>query len=71
MTKIKIISDTHNEQHQITNTERDILIHCGDFGTKGNYTEAENFLYWFVKQPSKYKILHNLENIPEVKYETN
>ena len=57
--KIKVISDTHND-HSILKSidlESDILIHCGDFGTKGNFTEAQNFLYWFVKQPAKYKIL--------------
>lgn len=56
---IKVISDTHNDHTQLdqTSLEADVLIHCGDFGTKGKYTEAENFLLWFVKQPAKYKIL--------------
>jgi len=56
---IKLISDTHNDAHELNSKEldSDILIHCGDFGTKGNFTEAVNFLHWFVKQPSKYKIL--------------
>jgi len=56
---VKVISDTHNHHQELdqSSLEADVLIHCGDFGTKGNYTEAENFLLWFVKQPAKYKIL--------------
>ena len=56
---VKVISDTHNDHHELDqdSLECDILIHCGDFGTKGNYTEAYRFLMWFVKQPAKYKLL--------------
>lgn len=52
-----VISDTHNDHVQLSLEPGDALIHCGDAGTKGNYTEGLNFLYWFVKQPFKYKIL--------------
>lgn len=55
--QIKVISDTHNDHHMLSDLECDILIHCGDFGTKGNFTEADSFLRWFVRQPAKYKIL--------------
>lgn len=57
--KINVISDTHNDHLELdqSSIECDVLIHCGDFGTKGNYQEAETFLYWFVKQPAKFKIL--------------
>lgn len=56
---IKVISDTHNDHHELdqSSLECDILIHCGDFGTKGNFSEAERFLRWFVKRPAKYKLL--------------
>lgn len=56
---IKCISDTHNDHHMLDSNSLscDILIHCGDFGTKGNYSEAISFLNWFVKQPAKYKLL--------------
>lgn len=56
---VKIISDTHNDHQELdqNSLEADVLIHCGDFGTKGNYAEAYSFLHWFVKQPAKYKIL--------------
>jgi len=55
--EIKVISDTHNDHDKLELGSGDILIHCGDFGTKGNYTEAVNFLWWFVKQRFKYKIV--------------
>ena len=55
--EIKIISDTHNHHHELSNLECDILIHAGDACTKGNYSEGLAFLYWFVKQPAKYKVL--------------
>lgn len=55
--QVKIISDTHNQHDLCTDLECDILVHCGDFGTKGNHTEARTFLSWMVKQPAKYKVL--------------
>jgi Icc-related predicted phosphoesterase len=57
MAVVKVLSDTHNDHDQIIDTECDILIHCGDFSTKGNYTECRAFLEWFVKQPAKYKLV--------------
>lgn len=56
---VKCISDTHNDHNDLDSKdlECDILIHAGDANTKGNYTEGLNFLYWFVKQPAKYKIV--------------
>jgi len=57
MTTIKIISDSHNDHNQLSDLECDILIHCGDVGAKGKLNEAMSFLYWFVKQPAKYKIV--------------
>jgi Icc-related predicted phosphoesterase len=35
----------------------DVLVHCGDACTKGNLSEALDFLYWYVKQNAKYKII--------------
>lgn len=54
---IKAISDTHNDHGQLDLGSGDILIHCGDACTKGNYSEAEAFLWWLTKQPFKYKII--------------
>lgn len=57
MLKTKIISDTHNLQAQLSIGSGDLLVHCGDVGTKGNLTEAMDFLYWFNRQPYKYKVV--------------
>lgn len=54
--KLVVISDTHNKHEDLTLGSGDVLIHCGDSCTKGNYTEAETFLWWFAKQNFKYKI---------------
>ena len=43
--------------HNMLNLESgDILIHCGDACSRGNYSEGEDFLWWLVQQPFKYKI---------------
>ena len=55
--QVKVLSDTHNDHRLHTDLECDILVHCGDYGIKGTYTECRAFLEWFVKQPSKYKIV--------------
>lgn len=57
--KVKVISDTHNKHDELSyrDMDCDILIHCGDATTKGNYTEVRSFLEWFVRCPAKYKIL--------------
>lgn len=57
MTKIIIISDTHNYHLQLADVpDGDILIHCGDATTEGSVTEIENFLSWFSWHRHKYKI---------------
>jgi Icc-related predicted phosphoesterase len=53
----KIMSDTHNDHHKLNVGSCDLLIHCGDAGTKGNLTEALDFLWWFNKQNAKYKLV--------------
>ena len=69
---IKAFADCHNDQNQLRDTECDILICAGDANIKGNYTEGEAFLWWFVKQPAKYKILvpgnhdHKLRTHPDL-----
>jgi len=55
--KFTFLSDTHNQHEQLELTSTDVLVHCGDVGTKGNFTEGKNFLMWFVKQNAKFKLL--------------
>ena len=54
---ITAISDTHNDHRSLELGSGDILIHAGDACIKGSYTEGLDFLWWFVKQPYKYKVL--------------
>lgn len=54
--RIVIISDTHN-----TNTfeipEGDVLIHCGDIGSRGTIQELVEFNKWIGGLSHKYKIV--------------
>ena len=54
--KLTFISDTHNRHKQITLNGGDILIHSGDFTSKGYSHEVEDFVKWFDKQDYKYKV---------------
>jgi Icc-related predicted phosphoesterase len=54
---VNVISDTHNDHNLLKIGPCDLLISCGDVGTKGNLTEALSFLWWFVKQPARYKLV--------------
>lgn len=57
MTKVVVLSDTHNQHMQIKDIpDGDILIHCGDATVYGKKDELEDFLSWFSWQPHKYKI---------------
>jgi len=55
--KLTIISDTHNQHNQLVIPDGDILIHCGDFSSRGSQKEFDNFIIWFKEQPHEYKIL--------------
>lgn len=54
--KIVCISDTHNKHGEIDIPECDILLHTGDFSSRGYRHEFENFVQWLDKQPAKHKI---------------
>lgn len=54
--KIVCISDTHNKHKKILIPECDILIHAGDFSSRGYVHELKNFAQWFSKQPAKHKV---------------
>lgn len=55
--KVVIVSDTHNLHDKLILPDGDILIHCGDYSTKGSLTEFTNFAQWMVKQNFKYKLV--------------
>ncbi len=57
MTKIVIISDTHNQLSQIKVPDGDILIHCGDWTMLGEPKELFKFGRDLNKLPHKHKIV--------------
>lgn len=57
MTSLTFISDTHTLHNQIPTGQLpggDILIHTGDFTTRGNVIETSEFFNWFSSQ-TQYK----------------
>ena len=57
MTELILISDTHCLHKDLHLPAGDILIHAGDFSSRGREHEIVDFLNWFSSQPHQYKIL--------------
>jgi Icc-related predicted phosphoesterase len=53
MTRLCFISDTHCLHAQVTIPDCDILVHCGDFTSKGMESEVSHFLDWVIKQEDR------------------
>jgi len=54
--KLVMISDTHTMHDRLMLPEGDVLIHCGDFTSRGRIEELTDFLDWFMSQDYKYKV---------------
>ena len=54
--KIAFISDTHNYHEGLTIPECDILVHTGDFTSRGYRGEFQDFATWLAGQPAKHKV---------------
>lgn len=54
---IVFISDTHCKHNKVSIPDGDILIHCGDFTSRGHIHEIAAFDNWLGKQPHKHKII--------------
>ena len=54
--RIVFISDTHGQHSSLLLPEGDMIIHAGDFTSKGTAAQVNDFLYWFKKLPFRYKI---------------
>lgn len=54
--KIVCISDTHNKHDAVIVPECDLLLHTGDFSSRGYRHELEAFVAWLDKQPAKHKV---------------
>jgi Icc-related predicted phosphoesterase len=48
--KLVLISDTHNQHKPLAISECDILIHAGDFTSRGEENRTMEFLEWFEAQ---------------------
>lgn len=57
MTKIVAISDTHLKHHQLKVPSGDILIHAGDFSSRGSLEDLINFNQWLGELPHQFKIV--------------
>lgn len=55
--KITCLSDTHNKHNQIKMPDCDMIIHAGDFTSRGRLEEVQGFINWYGEQSAKYKIL--------------
>jgi len=56
MTRIVAISDTHGGHFGTKIPDGDILVHCGDFSSRGGMADALDFMRWFNIHPHKHKI---------------
>lgn len=55
---IAVISDTHNNHNKIKDIgQGDLIIHAGDFSSRGYKWESEQFIKWYSKLPYSAKVL--------------
>ena len=54
--KIVCISDSHRKHDELILPEGDMILHAGDFTSRGRYIEGEEFLEWYSQLPYKYKV---------------
>ncbi len=57
MTRIVAISDTHRMHDRITVPDGDVLVHAGDFCSRGELREVAPFVNWLTRQPHAHKVL--------------
>lgn len=75
MIKVIAISDTHTKHNKLNIPEGDILIHAGDFSSKGHIDDLIKFNTWLGTLPHQHKIIiagnHDFcfQNQPEVSKE--
>lgn len=54
---IDILSDTHNRHEKFKCEGGDILLHSGDFTSRGEHDEVESFMRWMAKQNYTHKVV--------------
>lgn len=55
--QVCVLSDTHNRHEKLTLSKCDLLIHAGDFSTKGKMSEIAEFAKWFGSQHAEMKVV--------------
>lgn len=55
--KIVCVSDTHGSHHKMDIPEGDILIHAGDFSSRGKPKEIIHFNNWLGRLPHRHKVV--------------
>ena len=55
--EITFISDTHTKHHKLGKLSGDILVHCGDFSSRGHPDEFKDFISWLNLCEFRYKII--------------
>lgn len=55
--KTILISDTHNQHNGLDIPDGDMIMHGGDFTSRGTKKEVEDFFAWFSELPHEYKVL--------------
>ena len=67
--KIVFISDTHGNYGDLEIPDGDVLVHAGDFSSRGHLWQVEEFLEWFTEFPHQHKIFiagnHDITFDPE------
>lgn len=54
--RLVLTSDTHGLHEAVPIPDGDILIHAGDFSSRGTLDQAARFLEWFGRQPHPHKV---------------
>jgi len=57
MPRLVLLSDTHCAHARITVPEGDVLVHAGDFCSRGKESEVRAFARWFTAQPHPHKVV--------------
>lgn len=54
--RIVCLSDTHGLHDQVKVPDGDLLLHAGDFSSRGEVHQVRAFLEWFADQPHRHKV---------------
>jgi predicted phosphohydrolase len=55
--RLVLISDTHQRHDRLVVPDGDVLVHAGDFSTRGGVEEVARFNAWLGTLPHKHKVV--------------